>query len=179
MPPTLVFLLTTVPRSSRSPISHTLQPEALTDMETTPVTRSFKTHFYPRVPQIQARARQASPVSVAMAMALTVPVPLSPWLHPLKVWRHQQRAFESQGLAFPSEGDPEFLQKLDVEVRVRNHGRQGHCTEQRNAVSAGGAGGRSQPALQSLFPHRLLRSGPQMSCAVGGMSDPPALVLKP
>lgn len=62
---------------------------------------------------------------------LTVSVPLGPGLHTLQVWRHQQCALESEGLALPPEGDSEFLNELNVKVRVRDHGRQGHCTEQR------------------------------------------------
>lgn len=72
-----------------------------------------------------ARARGGSGVA-----ALTVPVPLRPRLHSFQVRCHQQLALESDRLAFSSEGDPEFLQKLDIEVRVWNHSRQGHCAEQ-------------------------------------------------
>lgn len=54
---------------------------------------------------------------------LTIVVPLGTWLYPLQVRRHQECALEGDGLTFSSEGDPKLLQKLDVKVHVRDHGR--------------------------------------------------------
>lgn len=74
-------------------------------------------------------------------MALTVSVPLGTRLHPLQLRGHQQSALESDSLAFSPESDPKLLQKLDVEVHVRNHGRRGHCADEGDMVRAGGAAG--------------------------------------
>ena len=100
------------------PGSPALPPTAVMEAETAPRQRQVRSSRPPARPRRSPRP-------------LTVSVPLGPGLHALQVWRHQQCALESQGLALPPEGDSEFLNELDVKVRVRDHGRQGHCTEQR------------------------------------------------
>lgn len=124
-------------RVQSAPGSPALLPAAVTEVEKAPGQ-----HHHPSEAGVRAQARRVWGQSVLEATTLTVPVPLGPRLHPLQVRRHQQRALESQRLAFPPEGDAEFLQKLDVEVHVRDHGGQGHCTGQR-------ARSHSRPAGQS------------------------------
>ena len=100
------------------PVSPALPPTAVMEAETAPRQRQVRSSRPPERPRTSPRP-------------LTVSVPLGSGLHALQVRRHQQCALESQGLALPPEGDSEFLNELDVKVRVRDHGRQGHCTEQR------------------------------------------------
>lgn len=76
------------------------------------LTPTFKGHFDPNPPGVCPDLG---------CVLLTITVPLGSRLHPLQVRRHQHGALESDRLTFPPEGDPKLLQKLDVEVRVRNH----------------------------------------------------------
>lgn len=81
------------------------------------------------VPQ-KAREQQRSQVSwvvpptppqASFTTTLTIPVPLSSGLYSLQIWRHQQCALECDCLTLSSEGDPEFLQKLDIKMCVWDH----------------------------------------------------------
>lgn len=133
------------------PGSPALPPSAVMEAETAPRQRQVRSSRPPTGPR-----RSPQP--------LTVSVPLGPGLHALQVRRHQQCALESQGLALPPEGDSELLNELNVKVRVRDHGRQGHCTEQQT---------QSRPGRQAEWvPHH-----PCARClhqtAVDGMSVSP------